>query len=278
MRNFFAKLKNRKMKRKILMNNIIAACTMLYFGSTLKAQDTLRVKDSVNVKETRIVHDTVQKPAPVIHDTIREAPPKKDHELYHGEFGLRFLPTVTSLTLNNANGGTVQGDATVSYGYGIMLGLNFSKNVGIQAELNYENISQKYKDQNLDREVKINYINIPLLLSLNTNKTSCINLNVVLGPQFGINVGSSVTGSTTNNTSDLHAVIAVKQGDVGFAYGAGLDIALNSARSLHLNLGFRGVYGLVNIDGTPKDDNTYNVLIHASRKSYAGYLGLTFSF
>jgi len=34
----------------------------------------------------------------------------------------------------------------------------------------------------------------------------------------------------------------------------------------------------VNIDGTTTGNDTYNVLIHATRKSYGGYAGLTFLF
>jgi hypothetical protein len=154
-----------------------------------------------------------------------------------------------------------------------------SKHIGLQLECNYNTISQTYKDQNLERQVHINYIDVPLLLSLSTDKSKCVNFNVVVGPQFGINAGSSITSNGTSASSDtVHALLAVKQGDVGVAYGAGLDFCLNKARTIRLDIGFRGVYGLVNIDSENIAPDTYNVLVKASRKSYAGYAGLTFLF
>jgi len=101
---------------------------------------------------------------------------------------------------------------------------------------------------------------------------------VVIGPQFGINIGSSFSGNSASNKDTLNAVLAVKQGDVGVAYGAGFGIALNQQRNIRLDFGFRGVYGLVNMNGTPAGDNSYNILVTGSRKSYGGYAGITFLF
>jgi hypothetical protein len=267
------------MKKKIILSTLAAIATVLSIN--LKAQqDTTRVmrdtvkviRDTVRVKETgRVIHDTVR-------TYTAPTPKKEEYPLRRVEFGIRYMPTFTSLALNTYNGQTIQGEATISHGYGVMLAFNFSKHVGIQAEASYNAISQKYKDQNLDREVNINYINIPVLLSLNTDKTKPVNFNVVLGPQFGINAGSSFNTSGNGNTDTLHAVLAVKQSDIGFAYGAGFEFALNKPRTFRLDLGFRGVYGLVNIDESNTNGNTYNILVHASRKTYGGYAGLAFLF
>jgi hypothetical protein len=172
----------------------------------------------------------------------------------------------------------VQGEAVANYGYGAMLGLNFSRHVGIMAEVDYLDISQKYKDQELEKQVHINYLNIPVMLSLNTDKSKLVNLNVVVGPQFGVNVGSSVNSSSNSNTTTTQATLAVKQGDIGIAYGAGFEFALTRSHALRIDLGFRGMYGLVDISGDNTGPNTYNVLVHASRKSYGGYIGLAFAF
>jgi len=266
------------MKTKTLINTLAVFSAILSADSIEAQRDTIRViNDTVKVRETeKVVHDTVRVakvvPLPVTSPKD-EAPP-----LRSVEFGIRYMPTVTSLTFNTINGQTVIGEATFNNGYGVMFGLNISKNVGIQAEINYSAISQKYKDQDLEREVHLNYLNIPVMLSLNTDKTKPVNLNLVAGPQFGINVGSSMTTSGGNNADTLHAVLAVKQGDIGIAYGAGLEFALNKMHTFRLDIGFRGAYGLVNIDETNISNNTYNILVHASRKSYGGYAGLTFLF
>jgi len=253
--------------------------------NSLNAQpDTLRTQiDSVYIPSDSSRLDTLKvlERTTVLKDHMYDnGNGKEDPEgpLRRGEFGLRFLPTFTSLSFNTSEGGVVEGSGDLNYGYGVMFGLNFSKNVGLMAEIDYLDISQKYKDRELERQVHLNYLNIPVLLSLNTNKTKPVNLNVVIGPQFGINVGSSVSATDNANGNTVNATLAVKEGDVGIAYGAGFEFALNRRHTFRLDLGFRGMYGLVDISSDVTGPNTYNVLIHASRRSYGGYLGLTLAF
>jgi hypothetical protein len=200
-----------------------------------------------------------------------------DDELKHVEFGIRYMPTFSSIDMNTSNG-VVQGSFTMSNGFGVMLGINLTQNVGVQGEINYYQINQKYADGSLNRDLTINYLNIPVLLSLNTNKAAPVNLNFVAGPQFGINVGSNFETSGSNGSETARAVVALRKGDVGVAYGAGLEFALNKNHSLRLDLGFRGFYGLVNMDSSTNQDGTYNVIVSASRKTYGGYVGLAWMF
>lgn len=202
------------------------------------------------------------------------------NRFHNVELGLRYLPTFSSLTVRTYDGNVIQGEATMSHGYGFMLGINFTRMVGIQAEVNYLKISQKYKDRNLDRVVDVNYLNIPVLLSLNTDKSRMVNWNVVVGPQFGINVGAETSSNGSVSTDTIRAIVAVKQGDVGVAYGTGLEFMLNKMRTFRIDLGFRGFYGLVDMNASASntDPNTYNVLVKASRKTYGAYLGVTFLF
>jgi hypothetical protein len=245
-------------------------------------QDSVKTVHETTKTEHTEVRTSTTSTSPALPAAGANKTADPDADTFHrGEFGLRFMPTFSSLALNTYNGDVVQGEVTLSYGYGVMMGFNFNKHVGLQAEVNYNEISQKYKDQNLEREIHISYLNIPVMVSLNTDKSKWVNLNLVAGPQFGINVGSSMkTNSGNNNTDTLHAVLAVKHGDIGLAYGAGLEFALNASHTLRFDLGFRGVYGLVDMDAnqSSSSQNTYNVLIRASRKSYAGYAGLTFLF
>lgn len=203
---------------------------------------------------------------------------QENANFHPGEFGIRYMPTFSSLDLKTYNGDVVKGTVNMQHGFGVLLGANVSPHVGFQAEVNYNQVSQKYRDVNLDREVKISYINIPLLLSLNTNKGAPINLNFVAGPQFGINVGSKMTASGDENTTTLQAVVAVKKGDVGLAYGAGLEFALNQEHTCNLDLGYRGFFGLVDMNASSVGNDSYNVVVKASRKSQGAYVGLGFLF
>lgn len=266
------------MKQKIKNSYAVVFSLALFSVSVMNAQDTVTVKkttiDSVKVRTT-IVNDTVVKPRAVAEIPVKAADERK---LYLGEVGLHYLPTFTSVRFRNVDGDVIEGTATMGNGVGAMVGFNISKYVGVRLEVNYDQISQKYKDKGLEKHVSINYINVPLFLSINTDKTCPVVFGVMVGPQFGINIGSSMSSNGGDNTDTLQAELAVKQGDVGLAYGAGFGIALNKAQNLRLDFGFRGMFGLVNMDGTTTSDNSYNILVRGSRKAYGGYLGVAYLF
>jgi outer membrane autotransporter protein len=194
------------------------------------------------------------------------------------ELGVRYMPTFSVINLRTYNGQTVQGSASMSNGYGAMLAFNHTRYIGIQAEVNYYQFSQSYTDGNYNRQVDISYINVPLMLSLNTDKSRPVNLNIVLGPQFGFNVASNVKTSGSSSSDTLRAVASVKQVDVGFAYGAGLEFALNTNHTFRLDLGYRGFYGMVDINSGNTENGTYNVVVKTSRKINGAYVGLALTF
>ena len=163
------------------------------------------------------------------------------------ELGFRYMPTISQFEMNTSSGGVVKGEATLGYGIGAFLGFNFTNHVGLQGEIIYSSVSQKYKEQEVERKITLKYINIPLLFSLNTNKSGPVNLNLVGGPQIGLNVGSDVNTSGGNGTYTSQAVLSVKKSDIGVAYGAGIDFALNESQTFRLGLGYRGVIGLIDI-------------------------------
>jgi Outer membrane protein beta-barrel domain len=196
------------------------------------------------------------------------------------ELGFRFMPTFSSFKMQTSSSGeTVKSQVTLGYGAGALVALNFSRHIGIQGEVIYNSLSQKYKDQGLQHKINIRYINIPLLLSLNTGKSKPVNLNLVVGPQLGLNVGSSISASA-NPSDTVVAVLVVKKNDWGFAYGAGLEFLINKARTIRLDLGFRGVYGFVNISNTNQRSTSgvYYPLDQATVNTKSGYVGLTFLF
>lgn len=231
------------------MKNLIFP-TILFFlfaGTTIKAQDSVAVdKPSFHVVE----------------------------------LGIRAMPTFSAFDMQTSSGGTVEGEVTLGYGIGGMLGINFTKHFGIQGEVIYNSLSQKYKDDVLDREINIRYINIPLLFSLSTDNSSPVLLKVVFGPQLGYNVGSSIKSSGDSSVDTVTTVLAVRQSDFGLAYGAGLGFALNELGTIRFDLGFRGVYGFVNVSNTSNDAgaNTYYILDRAVIKTYSGYFGFTLLF
>jgi hypothetical protein len=198
----------------------------------------------------------------------------------YGEVGLRFMPTFSSFDAKASDGGTIAGEVTLGYGGGLLLGYHFTEYVGVQAEVIYTSISQKYKEQDKEHRVDLNYINIPLMLSLNTGKTKMVNFNLVGGPQIGLSVGSKLTSDGDGGTTDTEAVLAVKKGDLGLAYGLGVDFGLNTARTFRLGLGFRGVYGMFDISDNNNSSSTdsYYILDKTKIQTYAGYVGVSYLF
>lgn len=197
------------------------------------------------------------------------------------EFGFRFMPTVSAFKTQTSDGGTVQGQATFGYGIGGVLGINFTNHVGIQGEIIYNSLSQKYKDAEMERTIHVSYVNIPLLMSFNTGKSKPVNLNFVAGPQIAYNVGSRLETSGGNGTDTTQATLLLRKGDIGFAYGAGLEFCLNEKRTIRLDIGFRGVYGFLKMAEEPEQTGTssrYNVMGDNTVKTYSAYTGISFLF
>lgn len=200
----------------------------------------------------------------------------------YGIIGIRFMPTYSSMKFQDAGGNTIKGEfvLSLSYSYGALLGINFNNNAGLQLECIYNTLSQKYKDKGLEHKIELNYLNFPLLLSVNTGKLKPVNLNVVAGPQLGINIGSSLHTKGSGGNDSIQAVLAVKKSDFGFAYGAGLDFGLNKEKTVRLDIGFRGFFGLINIrnESKTRETNNYYILQKTHIQTYSGYIGFTFLF
>jgi len=203
------------------------------------------------------------------------------HDIPRLEFGLRFMPTVSALDMRTSDGGTVSGTATFGYGVGGNVGINFTDHIGVEGDILYNSLSQKYRDQEMERTIHVNYINIPIMLSFNTGKSRPVNLNFVVGPQMAYNVGSRMETTGSNGTDTMVATLVLRKGDLGFAYGAGVEFALNERRSVRLDLGFRGVYGFLTIadqTGTNPEAKEFNVADGTTIKTYSAYAGLTWLF
>lgn len=198
----------------------------------------------------------------------------------HVEFGARFMPTFSQFDVQTSEGGTVDGTVTLGYGGGIFLGFTFNDFIGVQGEVIYSSINQKYTELDVEQKINLKYVNIPLLLTLNTGKSSPVNFGVVAGPQIGISVGSSFDNLVVGDTINLDPVLSVKKGDLGLAYGAGFDFGLDPENKIRLGLGFRGVFGLLNIsdDSKTQETNSYYVLDKTNIKTYSVYMGLSILF
>jgi hypothetical protein len=194
--------------------------------------------------------------------------------------GVNFMPTLTSFEVRGIDNGVAKGEFAIGYGFGAQLGYNFNKHIATQLEVIYSTLSQRYTDAAAERTVNLSYLHFPLLFRVNSDITRPVNFNVVLGPQFGINIGADVDADGGAVADTVEAVLAVKPADFGVAYGAGLNFGLGPNANPKINLGFRGVYGLLDISDRSQTTATdqYYILDRSHVKTYAAVLGLTFLF
>ena len=240
---------------------IIASMCVLFSLNSAKAQ----VPDTTG-RTTVIV-------APVTPVEIKE----EEQVGFH--LGLRVQPTFSSFDVTTENGNTVRSNFTGGIGYGGSLNYYISNYVGLHLEGMYSTLAQQYRDSTADRRVTLSYLNFPLLISFNTNYGKAVNLNLAFGPQVGISTGAKVETTETNGgVATGEAIIRVKPMDLGVAYGAGLDFGLGEERNVHFNIGYRGVYGLVDISDNKIDvgDGQYYVLQKSRVKTHGVYLGFMF--
>lgn len=273
--------------------SILAACILLScFINSAQAQDTTK-KTTVISADTTVIRkdastenkkqaaDTSQvKVAPAPQAVAPVATPPQEEPVAFNQvgfhFGLRFQPGFTSIRSGAYKEGAVGVSGTVGYGYGLSLAYYFNNHFGTQLELMYSELGQKYTDQyNKSHEINLTYINIPLILTLNTDYGKPVNFNIAFGPQLGILAGSKITG----NDGNFDAILSAKGMDLGVGFGGGLDFALGKKHHTHINVGFRGVRGIIDIDnsnGGSVTTNQYYALQRSHTNTSSLYLGFMF--
>jgi hypothetical protein len=159
-------------------------------------------------------------------------------------FGIHFGGTWTTISTD-----TNLGDIDLSQGNGIVAGIFFGGNrdgrAGLQGEVSYltkkVNLKADFgEDGTLDQDSKNTYIQIPVLLRVNTGSRSnngpC--LFFLVGPAFDIKI------SETDEFTDLFDADDVYQGvEVGLMAGAGFEVA-------RFGVQFRYTWGLTNVLST----------------------------
>lgn len=190
------------------------------------------------------------------------------------------MPTVSSFKMKSATGGTVKGEATIGFGVGALLGFKISDHTGMQVEAIYSSLYQKFQEKEGERKVNLRYFSIPLLFSLHTNKVKAVSFGIVLGPQLGISAGSSISKSNNSNSDEDEPILSVKRGDLGFAYGAGVNFALDKNKRVRLGFGYRGVFGVLDIsdDSNTTVTDSYYILEKTNITTHAAYAGLSILF
>ena len=114
-----------------------------------------------------------------------------------------------------------------------------------------------------DGTIKIDYLEIPLLLRVGVSGRDPIGINLFLGPTFAFEVGCkfdfpTVTGDC-DDLSNTGFSVETKSFDIGAAFGAGLSFGVSDNASINLT----GIWdiGLMSIDDSQFDEDVKNEAI-----------------
>lgn len=134
------------------------------------------------------------------------------------------------------NLGDVKSELSAGFHAGAFVRLNINK-VYLQPELLYNMQKKDYRfniadagNLSVDKFVRFNTVDIPVLLGVKLLDLKVANLRVFAGPKFRLNAGSQVSyenlGDAAINTSELEGDF--KDSTVGLEAGAGIDVLMLS--------------------------------------------------
>ncbi len=154
---------------------------------------------------------------------------------------------------------------------GIVLGYNFKSDWGLQGEVRYATAGQKYEDNfigpailpqgtfggsyervNVKREIKLAYVQIPIMAKYISRFGHTAKLFVCLGPQFGVRTAASEQVKIADITylPDSLAFTSkqkFKTFDMGIALQIGAEVYVTD--NLYFDLGLSGYAGLLDLNG-----------------------------
>jgi hypothetical protein len=173
---------------------------------------------------------------------------------------------------------------------GLCLGYTFTKNWGIQAEVQYNVTGQNYNDNydcpayingdtigspatrvNVQRVVKLSYVQIPIMAKFIVGKDK-YKFFACLGPQFGIRTAAyqqvKIAGYVyVPDTLNFTAAQRFQSFDFGFAVQAGVQIY--ATPHLYFDIGLSAYEGVTDINGSVLKDLGWYDKNHLSyQKSY----------
>jgi len=174
----------------------------------------------------------------------------------------------------------------------INIGFDFSNHFGLKVEIGVASLGQDYKDKShgvngvndlYARSIKMNYMQIPLLLKYRTGGETT-KFYLAVGPQFNFLTSATQTytkngAAYTNDTVKTVSLVNFNAGadDVKSRYNSmdimarldvGIDIII--VKHLLLNVGVTMAYGLTDINVTDFRIKDYTGNYNASHNAYGG--------
>jgi hypothetical protein len=151
--------------------------------------------------------------------------------------------------------------ATFDGSFGVGVGYNFTKNLGIGADALYSLQGQRYKLSGTEFNQKNDYLKVPLYFSYNTDPSKTVSFIGKIGPQVSF-LTSSKLDDKDGNTVNGNTKSDYKNETFGGMVSAGAQFKLNSG--LYLTAEWRFDYDFTNAEETRSIDGytrakTYNM-------------------
>jgi hypothetical protein len=180
--------------------------------------------------------------------------------------------------------------ASISYGFNVNVGYEFTKNLGIKLELGFQKLGQNYTkskdDTTFTRNIGLNYFQLPLLFKFRTSG-EVVKFMFALGPQFDflLSANQNYFYTLTETAGEIEyekpipgTTELVSKDDITHRFNsldiqARLDLGLEIyvIKNLFIDAAFSFAYGLTDIiapDYQYKDvDGNYNPVHNA----YVGF-------
>ena len=148
------------------------------------------------------------------------------------------------VNINKINGQSYKSGFNYNYQLGGFLQFNFSKRFGLQPEVNFVQSSSEFTNDQTDiyddlfrggsqKNAKLNYLEIPLLLNINVGESKHVKLQ--FGPAYGARLSETVDSLKAGGN-------IYKGGDWSAIGGLWIQLPV-------VNIGARYKYGLTNING-----------------------------
>ena len=153
------------------------------------------------------------------------------------------------------NFATIGGDDTdgldmrTSFHLGALMEIKLNEKFSIQPEALYSGQGTSGKEDGLDIELKLDYINIPIMAKYYFTES----FNIEAGPQFGFMVSSKAESDGVE--VDLDEFDLFKDFDLSLGVGAGYKFGPNFFVGARYNFGLSNIYDDSNFDDNSSNQN-----------------------
>jgi hypothetical protein len=198
---------------------------------------------------------------------------------------------LSSVITNQNNYGLPEMDYKLTFGGqgSVVIGYDFTKNLGLNLQVGYQKLGQEYTDNINDttysRNVKLNYLQIPLLFKFKTSG-DVVRFYLLVGPQLNYLLSASQTYYKNETTPAdevynpyLNKPIKIAEETITDRYNSidifargDFGVEFTITKGLFANAGLSLGYGFMDINASDWQMNDNSGNYHASHNIFGGLL------